>query len=130
MFKKVFVILFMVMLIFVTGKLSFAMTCGEQSGSQQLGQAQGEHEHGALDATKDKDTAIKEPVNVGNEICPVSGEKIDEKTKATYEYDGKIYNFCCAMCIDEFKKAPQRYIDKVEGELKTYSQEGAKEKKD
>jgi len=36
----------------------------------------------------------KDIVDVGNKICPVSGEKIDEKMKATYEYEGKVYNFC------------------------------------
>jgi len=56
--------------------------------------------------------------DMGNKICPVSGEKIVENLKATYEYDGKIYNFCCVMCIDEFKKEPQKYIKKVEEELK------------
>ena len=56
----------------------------------------------------------KEAVNVGNKICPVLGEKIDEGLKATYEYKGKIYNFCCAMCIEEFKKDPEKYIKKIE----------------
>ena len=36
--------------------------------------------------------------------------------QATYEYEGNIYNFCCAMCIDEFKKDPQKYIKKIEEE--------------
>lgn len=63
----------------------------------------------------------QEAVNVGNKICPVSGEKINDKTKATYEYEGKIYNFCCTMCIDEFKKDPQKYIKKVEEELQVGS---------
>jgi len=65
--------------------------------------------------------------NAGNRVCPVSGEKIDEETKATYEYEGKIYNFCCPMCIDEFKKDPQKYINKVEEELRAESKEKAKE---
>ncbi len=65
--------------------------------------------------TKAKATLSK-PQDVGNKICPVSGEKINEKTKATYEYKGKIYNFCCAMCIDQFKKDPEKYIKKVEAE--------------
>ncbi len=56
-------------------------------------------------------------VDAGNKICPVTGEQIDEANKATYEYEGKVYNFCCAMCIDEFKKEPQKYIDKVNQEL-------------
>ncbi|MBU4311747.1 MAG: YHS domain-containing protein [Candidatus Omnitrophica bacterium] len=56
------------------------------------------------------------PVDVGNKICPVSGEEIYEEMKATYEHEGKIYNFCCAMCIDEFKKDPEKYIEKIEEE--------------
>jgi YHS domain-containing protein len=61
----------------------------------------------------------KEAANVGNKICPVSEEKIDEKLKATYEYQGKVYNFCCPACIEEFKKDPKEYIKKVEEEQKS-----------
>ncbi len=61
--------------------------------------------------------AKEKAVNVGNKICPVTGETINEKTKVTYEYQGKIYNFCCAGCPDQFKKDPQKYIKKVEAEL-------------
>jgi len=57
-----------------------------------------------------------EAVDVGNKICPVTGEKINEKTEGTYEYQGKIYNFCCPMCIDNFKKDPEKYIKKIEEE--------------
>jgi len=60
---------------------------------------------------------VSKPQDVGNRICPVTGEKIDENTKTTYEYEGKIYNFCCSMCIDTFKADPQKYIKKVEEEL-------------
>lgn len=52
--------------------------------------------------------------DVGNTVCPVSGEKIEESKKATYEYKGKIYNFCCPMCISDFKKNPEKYIEKME----------------
>ncbi|MBF0494670.1 MAG: YHS domain-containing protein [Candidatus Omnitrophica bacterium] len=38
------------------------------------------------------------------------GTPIDESTKVTYEYNGKIYNFCCPMCVEEFKKDPVKYI--------------------
>jgi len=63
-----------------------------------------------------------EAVDVGNKICPVTGEKIGEETKATYEHEGKIYNFCCPMCIGNFKKNPEKYSKKIE-------EEKAKEKK-
>ena len=71
---------------------------------------------------------VSKPQDVGNKICPVTGEKIDEKTKATYEYEGKIYNFCCAMCIDTFNKDPQKYIKKVEEELQAAAKEKAGQK--
>ena len=42
-------------------------------------------------------------VEVGNTLCPVSGEKVGEMGKVvTYEYNGKIYNLCCAMCAKDF----------------------------
>lgn len=71
--------------------------------------------------------AVTQATELNNKICPVSGEKIDEKTKVAYEYEGKIYNFCCQMCIDEFKNDPQKYIDKVKEELKGDSQKETKE---
>ena len=63
---------------------------------------------GSMDAQ-----AKSKAVDIGNKICPVLGEPIDETSKATYEYKGKVYNFCCAGCIDAFKKEPQKYIDKI-----------------
>jgi YHS domain-containing protein len=71
--------------------------------------------------------AVQKAEEVGNKICPVTGEKIDEKTKATYEYKGKIYNFCCSMCIDEFKKDPEKYIKKVEQELQAETKPATEE---
>ena len=85
--------------------LSWAMPhCGME---MRLAQAEG--------AKESADTTQK-AVDAGNKICPVGGEKIEEKLKVTYEYEGKIYNFCCAMCIDDFKKDPQKYIKKIEEE--------------
>ncbi len=74
----------------------------------------------ALAAPEESKAAVEtmKPIDVGNKICPVTGEKIDEKTKATYEYEGKIYNFCCPMCIDAFKNDPQKYIKNIEEELR------------
>lgn len=45
-------------------------------------------------------------------ICPLLGGKID---KAVYaDHDGKRVYFCCAECIDNFKKDPAKYIKKLE----------------
>ena len=77
-------------------------------------------------------------VEVGNKICPVSGEKVplpgekgdmgDELVK--YEYNGKIYNLCCPMCVKDFKKNPEKYSkiaeDKVAKEKMMEQEEGQK----
>lgn len=125
MFKKIFVILLVCVSIFAISKFSFAMMCGKHTKHQEKAQAHSEHEQGA--AETNKETFSEEGVNMGNKICPVSGEEIDEELKATYEYEGKVYNFCCASCIDEFKKDPDKYIKKVDEELKSESEAESKE---
>jgi YHS domain-containing protein len=46
---------------------------------------------------------------VGNKMCPVT-----PKEKALPDsfliYKGKIVNLCCAGCIDDFKKSPEKYL--------------------
>ena len=120
MSKKILLIMAAGLFIFGISKLSFAMMCGEHSEQKQLAQAHSGHGHGKTEAVQGA-APSEEAVNVGNKICPVSGEKIDEKTKTTYEYEGKTYNFCCAECIDEFKKDPAKYIKKVDEELQAES---------
>lgn len=46
-------------------------------------------------------------VDVGNKICPVSGQAVDGKTFT--EYNGKRYGFCCAMCPATFAGDPEKY---------------------
>ena len=48
--------------------------------------------------------------------------------KEAYEYEGKVYNFCCEMCTEEFKKDPEKYIQKVEEELKADSEKAKPQK--
>ncbi len=55
-------------------------------------------------------------VEVGNKICPVEGGKIEEGKSAKIEYNGKIYNLCCAMCSKDFNKDPEKYSKKAEDE--------------
>ena len=58
-------------------------------------------------------------VEVGNKICPVSGNKVDEMGEPfKYEYNGKIYNLCCKMCVKDFKKDPEKYRKIAEEETK------------
>jgi YHS domain-containing protein len=90
----------------ITTALAILLSAGVQSARAQT-----------VSEEKKATVRISEPQNTGNKICPVTGEKINEKTKATYEYGGKIYNFCCTTCIDQFKKDPQKYIKNIEQEL-------------
>lgn len=55
--------------------------------------------------------ATSSTIDVGNDICPVSGEGVFTMGDAVqFEYKGKIYNFCCAACVEIFKKDPEKYI--------------------
>lgn len=76
-----------------------------------------QHEHGGHEhemAEEEQAEAIEGPIEAGNKICPVSGEEIKEEEAYKFEYEGKVYNFCCSMCVKDFKKDPQKYIDKLE----------------
>ena len=51
-------------------------------------------------------------VDVGNRVCPVSGDKVSGKHFVVYE--GKRYGLCCPHCEKEFKKDPAKYIAQLE----------------
>ncbi len=68
------------------------------------------------DSTASSTTVEKQLV--GNKICPVSGDKIKPEEQAQYEYNGKVYNFCCKMCLKDFKKNPEKYSRIAEDEVK------------
>lgn len=51
-----------------------------------------------------------EPVEVGNKLCPVTGEEVGKMEEIVhYEYKGKIYNLCCDMCKKDFSKDPEKF---------------------
>ena len=83
---------------------------------------------GGRDAVTSVPLAAKSQ-EVSNKICPVSGEKINEVTKVTYEYKGKIYNLCCSGCIEEFKNNPEKYIQIVKEENKNNGSDVGKNNK-
>ena len=62
----------------------------------------------AQGTAKSSPAPIKASVtDVGNKICPVSGEKVDGKN--FYVYNGKRYGMCCPVCIATFKADPKKY---------------------
>ena len=65
-------------------------------------------------------------VEVGNKLCPVTGEKVGEMSKAIkYEFNGKIFNLCCAMCAKDFKKDPGKYSKIAEDEVAASAKNGS-----
>ena len=62
-----------------------------------------------------------QPVEVGNKICPVSGDQVAGgkmgSKPVTFEYKGRIYHLCCPMCIKDFKKDPEKYSKIAEDEV-------------
>lgn len=51
--------------------------------------------------------------------CPVTGEKIKDKSKAVkYEYKGKTLYFCCEKCVEKFKADPQKYFKQCSEDCK------------
>lgn len=47
--------------------------------------------------------------------CPVSGQKLGEMGKPVlYNHDGREIRFCCAGCVAQFKKDPQKFISKLD----------------
>ena len=103
------------------------------------------HEHKMADGTMMDDDDMKgqadststKAVEVGNKICPVSGDKIpapgekgtmgDKPVK--YEYNGKTYTLCCPMCIKDFKKNPEKYSKIAEDEVAKEKAEGQSHEK-
>ena len=67
------------------------------------------------------DEDMKNLPNVGNKLCPVSGNPIDDGSMGEavkYVYNGKIYNLCCQMCVKDFKKSPEKYSAVAQKEVK------------
>ena len=67
------------------------------------------------------DEDIKNLPNVGNKLCPVSGNPVDDGSMGEavkYVYNGKIYNLCCQMCVKDFKKSPEKYSAVAQKEVK------------
>ena len=63
--------------------------------------------------------AEAQPIEVGNKICPVSGNKVGEMgPPIKFTYNGKVYNLCCPMCIKSFKHEPKKYSKIAEDGVK------------
>lgn len=80
--------------------------CGGNSGPEM-------HSHSPEGAKAKTEVKSQE---ILQKTCPVMGGKIDPKVYA--EYKGRRIYFCCPGCEKDFRKDPERYIEKVDEELK------------
>ena len=47
--------------------------------------------------------------------CPVTGQALGSMGKpVVYNHEGREIRFCCAGCVEQFKKEPQKFIDKLD----------------
>ncbi len=104
MFKPKVIVLLTAVLVFFIGGPGFSVIARASDSEKQAGSQQ-----------QDKQEA---PKQANNDICPVTGQKLDFKNPSyvTYEYNGTVYNFCCDGCINEFQKDPEKYLKKLEEE--------------
>jgi YHS domain-containing protein len=49
-------------------------------------------------------------------LCPVTGDPIDPKIYV--DYQGRRVYFCCEMCPATFKKDPEKYLKKLDEQMK------------
>ena len=64
-------------------------------------------------------TPATQSVEVGNKICPVSGNSVYAMGgPLKHEYNGKIYNLCCGGCIRRFESDPAQYSKIADDEVK------------
>jgi len=48
-----------------------------------------------------------------NKTCPVMGGRVKSDTPHKVEYKGNKIGLCCASCVEEFNKNPEKYAAKL-----------------
>lgn len=91
----------------------FALLAGPKAWAvdEHAGHDHSEHEQGgeivasapAIHPVQREDGIIE----LNNEVCPVSGKPVSGKH--FFEHEGVKYGFCCKMCINDFKKNPEKF---------------------
>lgn len=60
--------------------------------------------------------------------CPVSGEKLTDKTVYT-DFEGRRVYFCCKKCVADFDKEPQKFLTVMDKPVSKDVKPGGKEGK-
>ncbi|MBU1124969.1 MAG: YHS domain-containing protein [Candidatus Omnitrophica bacterium] len=111
--------------LFLLGIVALSMIAAVSVSRAQTPPCAGDPAKALVEDQEAASSAAEAVVDVGNKICPVMGNPINENSKVTYEYEGRIYHFCCPACIEAFKNDPQKYMQKVDEELASLAEEVA-----
>ncbi|MCX5683776.1 MAG: YHS domain-containing protein [Planctomycetota bacterium] len=63
-----------------------------------------------------KTGAASGTTEIAQKLCPVTGDPISKDIFV--DYNGRRIYFCCNMCPAEFKKDPEKYIKKMDEQMK------------
>ena len=149
--KKLFILCILALLLSLSASFAMACNCGKKvdGSSHQDSTYQAQHAGGCGGQSACSDDSFQlaqgtmppegkegeaKAVEAGNKICPVSGHPVDDGKMGEaikYEYNGKIYNLCCKMCVKDFQKDPEKYSKIAQDEVeKVNEQANVKEDKD
>ncbi len=64
--------------------------------------------------TKSPEPAVE--TEIAQKICPVMGDAIDKDIYV--DHNGRRVYFCCQMCVGAFNKEPEKYLTKLDEQLK------------
>ena len=108
------ILLVTAVMFFITG-LSYAEEGMENSKAAVMEQTENTQAASTTNSSEAKTEEATKPVEIGNKICPVSGEKVGQMGEIVQvEYKGKMYNLCCSMCLKDFNKDPETFSKKAE----------------
>ena len=65
---------------------------------------------------KEETGASGPDAEIAQKLCPVMGGPIDPNVYLDHE--GRRVYFCCASCIETFKKDPAKYLAKLDEQMK------------
>jgi YHS domain-containing protein len=61
--------------------------------------------------------AAAAPDAIAQKLCPVTGDPVNPNIYV--DYKGRRIYFCCNMCPDTFKKDPEKYLKKLDEQMKS-----------
>lgn len=71
-----------------------------------------------------KTTGPVAKTEIAQKTCPVMGGPINKDLYA--DHLGRRVYFCCPACVDTFKRDPEKYLGKVDAEIKKVRDAAAK----